>query len=119
PWIPLGCLSILDGDPGLGKSTLTLDLAARVSRGWAMPPLAGGELVGHPRGVLLLTAEDDPARTVRPRLDAAGADAERIHFLAAVRTPGEDRPPVLPSDLDALQEAIQQYAVALVVVDPF
>jgi RecA-family ATPase len=62
---------MLDGDPDLGKSTITLDLAARVSRGFAMPPEMGA--ASEPAGVLLMSAEDDLARTIRPRLDVAGA----------------------------------------------
>ena len=53
-WIPLGKLTVLDGDPGLGKSTLLLDLAARVTRGLAMPDGS----TGMSGGVTLLTAED-------------------------------------------------------------
>src|SRR5262245_37435769 len=57
-WIPFGMLSILDGDPELGKSTITADLAARASRGWAMPPEAGGVEITEPVGVIILSAED-------------------------------------------------------------
>ena len=81
--IPLGKLSILDGDPGLGKSLITLDLAARVSAGRPMPDGTLPDLDG-PAGVVLLTAEDDPADTIRPRLDAAGADCSRIVLLKDV-----------------------------------
>ncbi|MEX2315952.1 MAG: AAA family ATPase [Pirellulales bacterium] len=84
--IPLGHLTLLAGDPGVGKSLLALDLAARVSRGnpWpdeAMAEGGGGRAEGKPGSpgsVLLLTAEDDLAETIRPRLEAAGADCSRI-----------------------------------------
>jgi hypothetical protein len=88
--IPLGALTLLAGDPGVGKSLLTLDLAARVSRGAPWPDQApAGEtvpsaavsnpqLAHSPGSVLLLTAEDDLADTIRPRLEAAGADCSRI-----------------------------------------
>src|SRR5207249_2375561 len=69
-YLPLGKLVVLDGDPELGKSTVTLDLAARISAGRPMPdgtPTIAG-------GVVLLSAEDGAADTVRPRLDAAGAN---------------------------------------------
>jgi hypothetical protein len=119
-WIPRGCVTVLDGDPGLGKSALALDLAARVSRGWAMPPRSGAETVeaGPSGGVLLLSAEDDLARTIRPRLDAAGADARRIDVLEAVRDGEEDRPPVLPWDLGLVEQYIRDKGIVLVVVDP-
>ena len=57
--VPLGRLTLLDGDPGLGKSTLALDLTARVSTGAAMPDGSPG--LGDPAGVVLLTAADPQA----------------------------------------------------------
>ncbi len=79
--IPLGKLTLLVGDPGLGKSLVSLDLAARVSKGQLWPD--GAQAI-EASGVVLLSAEDDPADTIRPRLDAAGADVERITALTAV-----------------------------------
>jgi RecA-family ATPase len=71
--IPRGKLVVLDGDPGVGKSTLTLTIAAKVSTGSPFPDGARPE-----RGdVILLSAEDDIADTIRPRLEAAGADLNR------------------------------------------
>src|SRR5262249_60590266 len=72
-YIPLGKITVLDGDPGLGKSLLTLDIAARTSTARAMPDGTVGDCT-EPAGVVLLSAEDDPADTLRPRLEAAGAD---------------------------------------------
>jgi putative DNA primase/helicase len=75
--IALGKVTLIAGDPGLGKSFLTLDLAARVSRGRAFPDCDNPNPAGH---VVLISAEDDAADTIRPRLDAAGADVDaRIH----------------------------------------
>lgn len=117
PRIPLGKMTILDGDPGLGKSMVTLDVAARVSRRCIMPDGLKGDLLG-PRGVVILSAEDDPADTIRPRLEAAGANLNRIGLLLAVRDgDGETRPPHL-GDLDALRAAIKRVNAALVIVDP-
>jgi putative DNA primase/helicase len=115
-WLPRGLVSILDGDPGLGKSTLTLDLAARVSRGWRMPP--GGGEGGGPAGVLLLSAEDDDECTIRPRLDAHDADPDRVHLLTAVRQGGVERPPCLPYDLDLVEQQVKDLGIVLVVIDP-
>lgn len=117
-WLPEGTLSILDGDPGLGKSTLTLDLAARVSRGWEMPPGSGLDMERDPAGVLLLGAEDSLKHTVRPRLDAAGADSDFVTSLEGFRIGEEIHDPVLPWDLDRLADWITQNAVRLVIVDP-
>jgi archaellum biogenesis ATPase FlaH len=117
-WIPAGTLSLLDGDPGLGKSTLTLDLAARVSRGWAMPPDTGRELGRRPAGVLILGAEDSLSHTVRPRLDAAGADVSRVTYLDGFKVGDEVRDPVLPWDLHLLADWIPANGVRVVIVDP-
>jgi hypothetical protein len=116
--IPLGKLTIIDGDPGLGKSVLTLDLAARVSRGLPMPDGSPG----RQGGVVLLSAEDGLHDTIRPRLDAAGADCSRILALDLVLAEGghgkEKRPPVLPVDVPYLAAAIKRVGALLIVVDP-
>src|SRR5690349_13028507 len=65
--IPLGMLTLLIGDPGLGKSLLSLYLAALVSEN-------GGD-------VLILSAEDHPGAVIRPRAEAVGADLERLHIV--------------------------------------
>jgi len=120
--VALGKLTVLVGDPGLGKSFITLDLAARVSRGMAWPDGAPGI---EPGGVIILTAEDGLGDTVRPRLDAAGADVQRIVALQAVQVPGENGGGSrqewvnLRADLDALAEAIQGVKdCRLVIIDP-
>src|SRR5947207_3891762 len=69
--LPLGKMATLDGDPGLGKSNLTLDIAARVSTGRAMPDDTPGIAGGA--GVVLIAPEDGLADTIRPRLRRAGA----------------------------------------------
>src|SRR5215471_17221816 len=78
-YLPRGMLVLLDGDPGLGKSFLTLDIAARLSSGRPMP----GEEKHRvpPQHVLLLNAEDDLSRTVQPRLTALGAELKYCHAL--------------------------------------
>lgn len=79
--IPLGKITLIVGDPGLGKSLATIDIAARVSRGTSFPDGQACE----PGAVIILSAEDDPADTIRPRLDSAGADVTRVHILEGVR----------------------------------
>jgi hypothetical protein len=114
--IPAGKITLLDGDPGLGKSTLLCELAARISRG---EPLPGDESPpGAPRGVLLFSAEDDPYDTIRPRIDAAGGDPHRIVAFIAVPDGTETgRPFALPRDLPILDVLIQRVDAALVVFD--
>ncbi|MBU0639064.1 MAG: AAA family ATPase, partial [Planctomycetes bacterium] len=120
--IALGKLTLLCGDPGLGKSFVTLDLAARVSSGTTWPDLP---LLPNPAGsVVLLSAEDDLADTIRPRLDAAGADATRVVAIQAVRrilVTGQTQDDYfdLTEDLPALEAAIQQVSdCRLVIIDP-
>ena len=72
--------AVLDGDPKLGKSTLTLDIAARITTG---TPFADGHRpqIGN---VVLLSAEDGIGDTIRPRLEAAGADLRRVVVLESI-----------------------------------
>src|SRR5829696_9940279 len=115
--IPAGKITVLDGDPGLGKSTLLCELAARISRG---DPLPGGDAEpSTPRGVLLFSAEDDVHDTIRPRIDAAGGDPRRIVFFVAVPD-GTDtgRPFALPRDLPILDAVVARVDAALVIFDP-
>jgi len=117
-YIPLAKVTLLDGDPALGKSNLTLDLAARVSRGLCMPDGSRSDLTG-PAGVVLLNAEDGLGDIIRPRLEAAGADLTRVDALESVfDAQGEEQPIELPGDIDALQLAIARVNAALVVIDP-
>jgi putative DNA primase/helicase len=110
-----GKLHLIEGDPDLGKTTLTLDLAARLSTGAAMPDGSTG--IG-PAGVVILGAEDGLADTVRPRLEAAGADLERIVALTAIMEADGERMPALPLDLGAIEAAIRDVEAVLVVIDP-
>jgi len=114
--LPLGKLSILDGDPGLGKSLLTLDLAARVSTGARMPDGAPGIEGGA--GVVLLSAEDGLGDTIRPRLEAAGADLERVVAVTEMPTDDGPRLPELPEDVLAVEQVVRDTGARLVVVDP-
>jgi RecA-family ATPase len=114
-WLARGKLALVDGDPGLGKSAMTLDLAARVSSGKTFPDGAECE----PAGVVLLSAEDGLADTIRPRLDAAGADTSRILALATVPDEdGHDRLLSIPEDLALIEKGIRRVGARLVVVDP-
>jgi RecA-family ATPase/5S rRNA maturation endonuclease (ribonuclease M5) len=118
--IPRGKLTILEGDPKLGKSTVALDLAARVSRGRTMPDGSPGVDVG---GVVLLTAEDGLGDTVRPRLEAHGADCTRIVAFQDVPDYSDDgerigaRLPEIPTDVAKLEEIVVEERAALVVID--
>lgn len=117
--IPLGKLTVLDGDPGLGKTTMLLDVAARVTTGTAMPDGSTSDLAGR-AGVVILSAEDGLDDTIRPRLDAAGADVRRAVALVAVRSDDDaaERLPTL-GDVEAIRAAIVSVDARLVIIDPF
>jgi hypothetical protein len=130
PWLPLGKLVILEGEPDSGKSTISVDFAAKVSRGDEFPPTlipSTSEPIrpkqkGRPRaaaGVVLVGVEDDIEDTVVPRLDAARADRSRI-FTMKVQRDDNDMPIpfMLPKDLNKLRDGIIQAQARLVVVDP-
>lgn len=116
-WLPIGKLVILDGDPSVGKSTLTADWAARVSTGTPWPD--GSECLAG--DVLLLSAEDGLGDTIRPRLDAAGGNAERIHALESVTYVAEDRTTRARafnlSDVAALERTVSEHRPRLVLID--
>jgi hypothetical protein len=110
-----GKITVLDGDPGLGKSTLLCEFAARITRGEALP---GGQ-PSKPRTVLILSAEDDLHDTIRPRIDAAGGDPRRVvSFLAVPDGSQFGRPFVIPGDVPVLESIVLRTETALVIVDP-
>lgn len=111
-WIVLGALNLLAGREGLGKSTLAVWIAAKVTQG-TLP----GELFGTPRHVIYLATEDDPAFTVAPRLKAAGADLDRVLFLSVHTETSTEGVVSLPSDMAELERVIAEHDVALVVLD--
>src|SRR5215218_2634670 len=108
--IPLGKITVLDGDPDNGKSVLTTDLAARVTTGRPMPYGFGKTF--PQAGVVILSAEDGVGDTIRPRFDAAGGDPSKVVIL------GNDDPFGLPEDLPQLERAIDRVVAKLVIVDP-
>jgi hypothetical protein len=110
--VPSGAVTLVAGEPGLGKSTWTCDLAARASRG----KLAGD--VAHPIRVVMATAEDALAQVVVPRLTAAGADLGEVSFIHLERD-GLTGIPTLPEHAAELREALRQAGAGLFVVDPF
>ena len=118
-WIPRGKLTLLAGHPGLGKSTVALDLAARVSIGEKMPDGTSGV---EPSNVVLLSAEDGPADTIVPRLIRSGADLARIKLLTSYRigTGSHDRDldGIAGHSLQAIEAAIRLHSAALLIIDP-
>lgn len=117
-YLPLGKVVVLDGDPGVGKSTVMLDLAARITTGSPMPdsapPVKGA--------VLMLSAEDGMADTIRPRFDAAGGDPAEFVAITGINTCGDSgeliqRTVELPGDLRHIEPVVARNRVVLVIVD--
>jgi hypothetical protein len=115
-----GKLTILEGDPGLGKSLFTLDLAARVTTGRPMPDGSPG-IQGN---VILIAPEDRAPDVIKPRVEAAGGDPSRIRLLSHVHTinpiTGIERLPpfTLPVHLPTLVATIKDTRAVLVIIDP-
>jgi putative DNA primase/helicase len=117
--LPFGRLRLLVGRPGEGKSFATLDWAARVSNGSDWPdgsPCESGS-------VLLVSAEDDPGDTIRPRLDAHDADSTKIHMLKGVNAKSKSGKAIEEAftlaDLEPLKQALSTIGdVRLIVIDP-
>lgn len=126
-------ITLLGGDPGNGKSIVTMDIAARVTTGRPWPDCPG--VVREPANVILMTTEDDAADTLRPRIEAAGGDASRVFLFEAIKKIRLD-PRVdadlgdsaarretqlsihLQRDCAVLEALIRQHEAALVIVDP-
>jgi KaiC/GvpD/RAD55 family RecA-like ATPase len=107
-------LTVIDGDPGTGKSTLTIDIAAKVSTG---TPFPDGETCSLGTAILV-TAEDGPADTIKPRLEVAGADLSRVVVLSPSLAGGGGLVE-LPKDLAVLEENVLKVKATLIVLDPF
>ena len=116
-WLALGKLSVMDGDPGLGKSATVLDIAAQVSSGREFPDGTRNDVgLG---GVVVLSAEDTLSDTIKPRLEAAHADLERITSMAMLPDgSGHERLLSIPEDFQHLEAEIRCMEAKLVVVDP-
>jgi hypothetical protein len=115
-WLAAGKLHLLAGAPGAGKTTITLSLAATITRGGRWPDQTSCE---RPGNVVIWSGEDDPADTLVPRLSAMGADLERIHFVGSVIGSGGTRPFDPALDVLALIEKARELDnVRLFIVDP-
>jgi hypothetical protein len=113
--LPLGTITMLEGDPGLGKSLVTLDLAARVSRGDPMPDGAPG-MHGN---VILIHPEDSASMTIKPRLESLGANMKRIVSLNTItNNKGYTRPIEFPRDLEFVKITLKALDACLLIIDP-
>jgi hypothetical protein len=120
--IPAGALCTLAGDPDVGKSLVTLYVAACVTRGF---PFHGDDQPTPQGEVLILSAEDDPENTLAPRLEAALADLDRVHLLQSVMVKDgagktvSEREAQLDQDITAITQVLDQNPrIRLVIIDP-
>ena len=107
PYIPLGKFTIMEGDPGLGKSWLTCALACAVSQGKGLPRAEPFE----PGNVLMMSVEDGLGDTIRPRLDTIGANVERVFAVNEPLT-------LDTAGLIRLEAAIIEHEPLLIMIDP-
>lgn len=111
-YLPVGEVSLLVGKPGIGKSTVVVDLAAKLTTG----QLDGG-FKGEPHHVLYSSTEDSPS-TLKARFVAAGGDPDYLHLVDVVYGESVDGTPLIVNlDLDAAREAIAVWQPVLLVLD--
>ncbi len=110
--LPTGMVSVLDGPPGAGKSTLVTDIVARLTTGRPLPdepdrsrPATNVVLLGH---------EDSPEHTIVPRLVGAGADLDRVFLLGDIA--GQTLR--LPDDGGEIERVVRENHASLLVIDP-
>ena len=118
PFIPFGKVTIVQGDPGEGKTTMVLQIIAKLTKGEAVlpsgsdePALEGKTMALEPVNVIYQTAEDGLGDTIKPRLLSAGADCSRVMVI-------DDNDQALTMMDARLEEAIIQTKARLVVLDP-
>ncbi len=118
--IPKGAITTFEGDPAGAKSQASLSIAARVTRGIALPPANSTEGMYAPANVIISNFEDDTERTIVPRLIAAGADLNRVQLIREVEgIDGNDRLLCLPGDIPKIEEQIVLTASVLWIIDVF
>ena len=118
PFIPFGKVTIVQGDPGEGKTTMVLQIIAKLTKGEAVLPSDSDEsaleektMALEPVNVIYQTAEDGLGDTIKPRLLSAGADCSRVMVI-------DDDDQALTMMDARLEEAIIQTKARLVVLDP-
>ena len=108
PYIPYGKITLLQGDPGEGKSTFILNIAALMTNGSCMPD---GYKVDEPQTVIYQCSEDDASDTIKPRLMKAGADCSRVAYIL-----NDDND--LTLDDNRIEETIEATGARLLIMDP-
>jgi AAA domain-containing protein len=122
PYIPRGMVVMLDGDPGLGKGLMLIQMATNLSRAWPFLDQVGKPIlladVDGPQTTLILSAEESIAHVMIPRLERAGADRRYIKFLTGWLGPEDEERAFDLSHLGVLIQAIEEVKPVLVILDP-
>lgn len=108
PYIPCGKITVLQGDPGEGKSTLILHIAAILTKGATLPD---GNKIQNPMTVIYQCSEDSKGDTIKPRLERAGADCRKVAFI-------KDDDGALTLDDERIELAVKMTGAKLLVLDP-
>lgn len=109
PYIPSGKITLLQGDPGDGKSTMMMNLISCLTNAEFTP---NGQKISVPKRVIYQCSEDGVEDTIKPRLEASGADCSRVAFI-------DEELITLTLDDEKLRDAIIEFKANLVVIDPF
>lgn len=109
PYIAIGKISLVQGDPGDGKSTMMMNLIAEITKGGMTPD---GRALGRPQRVIYQCSEDGAADTIKPRLLQYGADCQNVAFI------DEEKHSGLTLDDERIRQAIIEFSPRLVVIDP-
>ena len=109
PFIAVGKITLLQGDPGDGKSTMMMNLIAELSKGGKTPD---GKPIGTPQRVIYQCSEDGVSDTIKPRLERCGADCRKVAFI------NEETYSGLTLDDERIRQAIIEFRPRLVVIDP-
>ena len=109
PYIAVGKITLIQGDPGDGKSTMMLNLIAELSKGGAAPD---GRAFGRPQRVIYQCSEDGAGDTIKPRLEASGADCRNVAFI------NEEIHSGLTLDDERIRQAIISFRAKMIVIDP-
>lgn len=114
-WLPKGALCIYAGHGGIGKSTVTLSWASTITKGLLWPD---GSKCEHPGKVVIWTGEDGVANTLRPRLEAAGANLDIVDVIEGVEEAGEDVSFDPARHIPLLMEEYKPGDISLLIIDP-